>query len=398
MSLFVLEDLAKAIEDGDSSQVESLLTSGSIDHSARLPREHNPPPLVFAAQRCRARIVELLSSAGADINGVDDSGQTACFAAVWARCVDVLAVLLKHRPDLEIKDNRFDQTPLQLSLEVINREGDYISVMLINAGAALDDLPAGSLCWFASRSTAAIEALLNRGIAVSQLRDTETRNCTPLHAITSTRDRVRVANADTVDIVNMLVNVCGVDLEARNFDDETCTHIAARSGNDNVIRCFINAGADVNARDCYGRTPMHVVFDFNCTVLLLAAGANFNELDRAGRTAFELAMSRHHSSILPAFVAAGADPGDLSQQSVAAHDADRVETARREIAKERLGFVRKRAMQVRIGLQSLSLDALQMCEILQHSCGPLANLIAFHHWWTIATTVKHFQSSSVKHR
>jgi hypothetical protein len=54
--------------------------------------------------------------------------------------------------------------------------------------------------------------------------------------------------------------------------------------------------------------------------------------------------------------------------------------------------VRQRALQVCVGLQSLGLDALQMCEIAQHSCGHVAHLIAFHQWWTIATTVKHFHT------
>jgi hypothetical protein len=40
--------------------------------------------------------------------------------------------------------------------------------------------------------------------------------------------------------------------------------------------------------------------------------------------------------------------------------------AHREIVKVRLDFVRHRAWQVCIGLQSRELDALQMCEILLH--------------------------------
>jgi hypothetical protein len=73
----LLEDFAKAIEIGDSNQIESLLASGSIDVNARLPREFNPPPLVLAVT-CEARrvdtlcIVEMLLSAGAHIECVDD--------------------------------------------------------------------------------------------------------------------------------------------------------------------------------------------------------------------------------------------------------------------------------------------------------------------------------------
>ena len=70
-----------------------------------------------------------------------------------------------------------------------------------------------------------------------------------------------------------------------------------------------------------------------------------------------------------------------------------VAAARRDIVKLRLDFVRHRALIVCIGLQSMELDALQMCEIMLHSCGRVAPLVAFHHWWAIATTVKHFKSS-----
>jgi hypothetical protein len=55
----VLEDFAKAIEIGDSKQIESLLASGSIDVNARLSREFNPPPLVLAVT-CEARRVDTL--------------------------------------------------------------------------------------------------------------------------------------------------------------------------------------------------------------------------------------------------------------------------------------------------------------------------------------------------
>jgi hypothetical protein len=82
----------------------------------------------------------------------------------------------------------------------------------------------------------------------------------------------------------------------------------------------------------------------------------------------------------------------LARLEVVIVDID-VESARRRIAKIRLDLVRNRAMQFCIGLQPLGLDALQMCEILQHACcrGRLAQLIPFHIWWKIATTVKHFQ-------
>jgi len=105
--------------------------------------------------------------------------------------------------------------------------------------------------------------------------------------------------------------------------------------------------------------------------------------------------------VVNAFLAAGADidhvsPGDVSVRQVMADefswsvDAAAVDRARRRIARLRLDFVRYRALEICIGLQERGLDALQTCEILLHACGPVAPLIRFHHWWKIATTVKHF--------
>jgi ankyrin repeat protein len=305
----LLEDFAKAIEQGDSTQIESLLASGSIDVNARLPREFNPPPLV------------------------------------------------------------------------------RISVMLVNAGASI----AGEqLCAFAAKGAGAIQALLNRGVVVNQLRDSLNLNYTPLHVIAN---RTRHAwSADSDAGVRMLVDVCGVDLEARSVAGSSPTHIAATTGNETALRCFITAGADVDCVDRGQRTPLHATSAYNCAILLLAAGANVNARDREGRTAFQLAVRWKSTALMSALIAAGADPSDV--QSVGDISIEQVESARRDIAKSRLDFVRHRAWQVCIGLQWRELDALQMCVILRHACGPVAQLISFHQWWKIATTVKHFKSKS----
>jgi ankyrin repeat protein len=385
----LVEDFAKAIESGDSSQVESLLTNGSIDVNARLPRDNNPPALVFAVMcdKCGIDIVGMLLDAGARIDDVDDLGQTACFTAALFRRGDVMASLLERRPNLEIKSRSFHATPLHFLLTQIASECVDIAIMLINAGASLDVSPYHSaLGWFASASTAAIEALINRGVVMNQLLDAG--NLTPLHAIAR-----RPAWTDVDAVANMLINDCGVDVEARNVQGESCAHFAARSGNDIALRCFIDAGADVNCANRNGRTPLYNVYSYACSILLLVAGANVHARDREGLTALTSLQCKptcHWRAILHTLLAAGADPSDLSEQSVALVDPAYVEYARREIAATRLEFVRKRAIEVCFGLQSLQLDALQMCEILKHACGPVAHVVAFHQWWSIATTVKHF--------
>jgi ankyrin repeat protein len=161
---------------------------------------------------------------------------------------------------------------------------------------------------------------------------------------------------------------------------------------------LIEAGADVNVADNYGVSPLLCTNSRDCAVLLLAAGANVCD-----GTALHIIVARNVDDLSAVHLAAGAsmdvanDAGDTVRQVLARRrltiEPDQIEAARRDIAKMRLDFVRDRALEVCISLQSLELDALQMCEIMLFACGPVAPLISFHVWWKIATTVKHFRTN-----
>jgi ankyrin repeat protein len=263
--------------------------------------------------------------------------------------------------------------------------------MLLEAGTSVK-LVSWHLCQFAAASTAAIHALLDHGVVVCELRDVF--GGTPLHAA--------ARRCHDAAVFDMLVNVCGTGLEVHSRIDGTCLHSAASNMNVFAVRWLLNAGADANSLSSNGSTPLHNVVDRDCAVSLLAAGANVCARDNRGRTALQRVMPIEMAAVHP-LIAAGADldavdnDGKTARQMLARRgwtsDPDKVEVARRDIAKMRLDFVRYRAIQVCIGLQSLRVNALQMCEILLFACGALAaQLIPFHIWWKIATTVKHFRS------
>jgi ankyrin repeat protein len=387
----LLEDFFTAIVDNDVNQVGSLIAIGAIDVNARLPRLLNPPALVFAAQHGRADIVKTLLSAGADIDDTDNDGETACHGAVNAGHVDVLALLLAHRPNLCLKDSK-DHTPIQSLFSKSFVLNPVIALMLIEAGAPLEGFSRVALCEFALTSTSAIQSLMKRDIAVSEFRDVFDRTALHMAAL-------RSGEVDSA-VLQMLVDVCGVDLEARSKFGATCTHTAAMHDKIDALRCFIAAGANVRTADNEHQTPLHFAGNLDCTIMLLAAGADVHALDQWGSTACHFAAEENRLSIVHALLAAGADldiedeNGDTVRQLLSDDglvvDAEQIAAAQRAIAKARLDFVRYRALQVCIGLQSRGLDALQMTEILLHSCGPVAPLIAFHQWWKIATIVKHF--------
>ena len=89
----------------------------------------------------------------------------------------------------------------------------------------------------------------------------------------------------------------GADVNARDKDGDTPLHRAAGSRNDSpeIVDALIRHGAEINAKNENGRTPLHetVVARFNETNYyivdaLLDSGADAKIKDRDGKTAFDL--------------------------------------------------------------------------------------------------------------
>jgi ankyrin repeat protein len=273
-------------------------------------------------------------------------------------------------------------------------EDGRCTVMLLEAGASLDAVGHDDLCGFAATSTAAIQALINRGVNLRELVDRY--GGTPLHMAARRK-------LDLSDVFDMLDRVCGIDLEARDRSGKSCALVAVQCDNVFALRWLIKADVDVDCLSSDGSNSLWFVRDPECAVALIAAGVDACARNKLGRTALQHALAvvpRFHRH-LHVLLAAGAHLDDADNRGRTARQVlspyvsispTEIEVARRDIAKARIDLVRYRALKVCIGLQLLELDALQMCEILQFACGRVAPLIPFHIWWKIATTVKHFQS------
>ncbi|MHB0971133.1 MAG: ankyrin repeat domain-containing protein [Thermoanaerobaculia bacterium] len=140
LTLFAGQDagtrFAVAIERGDADAVKALLDEGvpvdtPIDYG-----EHKITPLMKAAWEGDVAIIEMLIAAGANVNAAaSDTGETALLNAVTREHSDVVAILLKHKPDVSVK-NAFGFNALTSAVAAGNQE---IAAMLLDAGAKIDD-------------------------------------------------------------------------------------------------------------------------------------------------------------------------------------------------------------------------------------------------------------------
>ena len=88
-------------------------------------------------------------------------------------------------------------------------------------------------------------------------------------------------------------------------------HNAARNGNLNRVKAFLNQGVPVNSRDQYSFTPLHWAASsghLNVVQELLKRGAHVNPRSLSGYTPLHVAALEKHPHVIHALIRAGANP------------------------------------------------------------------------------------------
>ena len=114
----------------------------------------------------------------------------------------------------------------------------------------------------------------------------------------------------------------GADPNACDIGGRTPLHSAGLSGSVEVVRALLAAGAAPGVADQYGKTPIHEASHHGHVEIiqaLLAAGADLEKADEDGWTVLHWAVLNGNAEAVEALLSAGADPdaedkyGDLPE-------------------------------------------------------------------------------------
>ena len=260
-----------AVSEGDLPKVSQVLSEGcAVD----VQDDELNTALMFAAES-EPLIVELLLESGADPDRQNASGATALMYAIRAEDMDSIRLLMQHNASTSIR-SRDGRTPIDIARQT-GSEAIMRLVLGLSDGLALRAKAQPSL---------PMEVMRRGSLPSCSSADRRTR---AFFEAISEGDLERVER-----ILQMAFDVnCTDDTQCRPL------HFAVE-GEADLVTMLIDHGADVNAANEAGETPLMAAVrfcDVECTTILLQSGASCSSRDKAGRSVEDYAKASKSSLI-----------------------------------------------------------------------------------------------------
>ena len=112
------------------------------------------------------------------------------------------------------------------------------------------------------------------------------------------------------DEIHKLVDILNVDLNQIYEYEGSPLHVAVKEGDIELVKHFLEKGADPNIQGAFGETPLHIAVDRgyeSIVKLLLEKGANPNIQSNEGNTPLHIAVIASSADIAYELLKAGAD-------------------------------------------------------------------------------------------
>ena len=281
--------LHAAANSGKKDIVEFLISKGAnVDAKDAY---YGVTPLYYAAMHNYEDIADLLLAKGADVNAKEEDGHyTLLYYAIWDNSKDAIKLLISKGANVNVKDES-GYTPLVFA--VWENDKDMVE-LLIDKGADInieDNDGYTPLYWAAMEGNKELVELLTA------------KGATPISAIHL------AARAGDLAKVKSLIEA-GADINARDKGGGTPLFSAVFADHDDVARFLIAQGADVNAKDKNDMTPLHDACRRgrkDGVELLISKGADVNAKDSEGSTPLHLVFFSGRMDVAELLIAKGAD-------------------------------------------------------------------------------------------
>jgi uncharacterized protein len=285
-----LNSLDTAVARGDLEAVKVLIRHGA-DVNVVADSNHMPA-VVQAAVLGECDIMQLLLDAGAALDAeLQHKTLVVCCSKLEdSEAVKVVKLLLPHCSSFA--DNNY-QLGLQLS-QLLHAAGADVHTTDLSQNGVLIHYAA------TSGNLAVVKWLQSLGL-----------DARALSAESQLLPLLSACEHQHLHIVQYLLALPGAadDIHARTSQGQTPLHYAAAHGADSVVQLLLQRGADVNARDSAGCTPLMDAGSLAVVKLLLAAGADATAVDGVGMTVLQWqARKGACAGIVCLLLKAGADP------------------------------------------------------------------------------------------
>ncbi|KAK2591217.1 hypothetical protein QQS21_011102 [Conoideocrella luteorostrata] len=117
---------------------------------------------------------------------------------------------------------------------------------------------------------------------------------------------LRTAKEGQEDVAKLLLKK-GADIEAKDKYGQTPLSLATEEGREAVAKLLLDKGADIEAKDKHGRTPLSLATKEAMTKLLLEKGADIEAKDKYGQTPLSLATEEGREAMAKLLLDKGAD-------------------------------------------------------------------------------------------